>query len=38
LGVNTTGGVRFEFVTYSLEVPVNHIGGVEVAEAFGDIR
>ena len=29
---------RFRTATYSLEVPMNDIAGVEVAEAFSDVR
>jgi hypothetical protein len=29
--------MRFRTATYSLEVPMNDIAGVEVAEALGDV-
>ena len=31
------GGARFRTTTYALEVPVNHITGVEIAEALSDV-
>jgi hypothetical protein len=31
------GETRLETTTYSLEIPMNDITGVEVAEALGDI-
>jgi len=32
------GKPRFRTISYSFEVPVNHIAGVEVAEALSDVR
>ena len=31
------GKTRFKSTTYPLEVPMNHVTGVEVTEALGDV-
>ena len=36
-GHQYSGKPRFRINTHSLEVPVNHIAGVEVTEASGDV-
>ena len=38
VGRQRAGETRFRTATYSLEVPVNDITGMEVAEALGDVR
>ena len=38
LGVNIPVVRRSRTVAYSLEAPMDNIAGVEVMEAFGDIR
>jgi len=35
--VSTRHEARFTAITYSLEVPMYHIAGVEVAEAISDV-
>ena len=37
-GESISGKTGFRTTTHSLEVPVNHIAGVKVAEALSDIR
>ena len=36
-GCQYSGKTRYIITTYSLQVPVNYVAGVEVAEASGDI-
>jgi hypothetical protein len=38
LDVNTPVVKRSRMVAYSLEIPMNNVAGVEVIEAFCDIR